>query len=68
MAKQRKDNVIVVNNIEDFTKNLKKITELMTKDELPFRITKAKIKDDFCNYDFTIISGVGEGQKRETRV
>lgn len=61
MAKQRKDNVIVVNNIEDFTKNLKRITELMTKDELPFRITKAKIKDDFCNYDFTIISGVGAG-------
>jgi len=62
MAKtKKKDSVIVVHDVQEFTKNLQKITEQLKSNTLPFRITKAKIKDDFCNYDYTIITGVGAG-------
>lgn len=61
MAAKKKNNVIVVHDVQEFTKNLQRITEQLKNDELPFRITKAKIKDDFCNYDYTITSGVGAG-------
>lgn len=52
MAKSKKNNVIVVHDVQEFTKNLQKITEQLNSNTLPFRITKAKIKDDFCNYDY----------------
>lgn len=56
---------IVVYDVQAFVENLKRVSDQIRTKELPFTITGAKIKDDFCNYDFDITQGVGAGDSHK---
>lgn len=59
--KKEKDNVVVVHDVHQFTANIKRLTEQLTEGTLTYRITKASVKDDFCNYTYEITDGIGVG-------
>lgn len=37
------------------------------KEQKPFKITSAQISDDFCNYEYEILSGVGIGDSHKVK-
>lgn len=63
--KSKDSNTIVVNNVQEFLERIEKAKNLMRTGELPFSITGAQIKDDYCNYGFRINSGVGAGDSHK---
>jgi hypothetical protein len=60
MAKRNKETVIHITD-----KTIEAISKL--NEGTALEITSAQIKDDFCNYSFDIIKGVGAGQNHSVK-
>lgn len=63
MSKERKgtkENPITTQDLQEVANKVLGIVESKKRD---YKITEAAIKDDFCNYSFEVVRGVGVGDK-----